>query len=75
MFYIAKLHPLPQNKVIKILKSNGFQEVRSGRHITFKKTDVNGKVWTTWVPHHYEVTVFVIKYIIRQSGKDRKEFE
>ena len=75
MFYIAKLRPLLQNKVIRILENNGFQKVRSSKHITFKRTDSSGKVLTTWVPHHKEVTVFVIKYIIRQTGKDRKEFE
>ena len=75
MFCIAKLRPLHQSKVIQILKNNGFQQIRSGKHITFKKIDSNGKVWTAWVPHHNEVTIFVIKYIIRQSGKDRKEFE
>ena len=74
VFWIAKLRPLPQREVISILKKNGFQEVRSGKHITFKKT-ADGTVWTTWVPHHPEVTVFVIKHIIRQSGKQREEFE
>lgn len=71
---MAKLRQLSQRKVIKVLKDNGFREVRSGAHITFKKTDSNGKVWTTWVPHHKEVTLFVIKYIIRQTGKSREEF-
>lgn len=71
---IARLHPLPLYKVIKILKGNGFQEVRAGRHKTFKKIDASGKVWITWVPQHNEITVFVIKYIIRQSEKDRDEF-
>jgi len=36
---MGKLHPLPQRKVIEILKNNGFQEVRSRKHITFKKKD------------------------------------
>ena len=72
---MARLRILPQNRVIKILEANGFQQARSGKHITFKKTDASGKVLTTWVPHHQEVTVFVIKYIIKQTGKDRKEFE
>ena len=72
---MARLRPLPQKKVVKILLGNGFQQVRSESHLTFKKTDENGKVLTTWVPHHKEVTVFVIQYIIRQTGKDRKEFE
>ena len=72
---MGKLRPLPQKKVIKILSDNGFVQVRSESHITFKKTTPDGRVLTTWVPHHSEVTLFVIRYIIRQSEKDRKEFE
>jgi len=75
VFYIAKLRPLSQRKVIEILKSNGFNEVRSGKHITFKKKDKNNQILTTWVPHHKEVSVFVIGYIIRQTRKPREEFE
>ncbi|MEA1999117.1 MAG: type II toxin-antitoxin system HicA family toxin [Euryarchaeota archaeon] len=69
-----KLRPLPQHEVIKILEANGFHRVRSRKHITFKKEDSGGRVWTTWVPKHKEVTVFVLKSIIRQSGKSREEF-
>ena len=69
-----KLRPLPQHEVIKILEANGFQRVRSRKHITFKKEDFGGGVWTTWVPKHKEVTVFVLKFIIKQSGKSREEF-
>ena len=69
-----KLHLLPQHKVIKILEDNGFQQVRTRKHLTFKKEDPSGRVWTTWVPRHKEVTLFVLKYIIRQSGKSREEF-
>ncbi|MDD5163667.1 MAG: type II toxin-antitoxin system HicA family toxin [Candidatus ainarchaeum sp.] len=72
---MPKLQPLKQSKVIKILESNCFVQARSGKHITFKKTDSQGKVLTTWVPHHKEVTVFVIKYIIRQTGKPKEEFQ
>jgi len=75
VFCITKLRPLPQRKVIQILLDNGFKEVRSSRHTPFKKTDASRKVWTTWVPHHSEVSVFVVKYIIRQTGKPREEFE
>lgn len=71
---MGKLQPLPQNKVIKILENNGFQKVRSGKHITFKKAS-GAKVLTTWVPHHREVSVFVIKYIIKQTEKSQKEFQ
>lgn len=71
---MPRLQQLGQAKVIKILEANGFRQARSGKHITFKKTDSRGKVWTTWVPRHKEVTLFVIKYIIRQTGKAREEF-
>jgi hypothetical protein len=49
--------------------------VRSESHMTFKKFEKDGTVLTTWVPHHREVSVFVIQHIIRQSGIDRSEFE
>lgn len=72
---MGKLQPLSQNRVIKILRSNGFKEVRTSKHITFKRISKDGRVLTTWVPHHRVVTVFVIQYIIKQSGKAREEFE
>ena len=71
---VGKLQPLNQNKVIRILESNGFKQIRSHKHITFKKTEADGKILTTWVPHHSEVTIFVLKYIIRQTGKAKEEF-
>lgn len=74
MFFITKLRPLPQRKVIEILHLNGFEEVRSSKHITFKKRS-GDRVLTTWVPHRREVTVFVIQYIIKQAEKDRSEFD
>lgn len=54
---------------------NEFQIARSASHITLKKVDSEGKILTTWVPHHSEVSVFVIQHIIRQTRKPREEFE
>lgn len=71
---MARLRPLPRREVIDVLRANGFEEVRSGKHTTFKKK-VGDRVLTTWIPHHNEVTVFVIQYIIKQTEKDRSEFE
>jgi len=71
---MGKLKSLNQTKVIRILKSNGFKKVKSGKHITFKKIQ-DGRVLTTWVPHHREVTIFVIQYIIKQTEKPGEEFE
>ena len=72
---MGKLKRLTQRKVINILESNGFRKVRSGKHITFKKTSEGGKILTTWIPHHREITIFVIQYVIKQTEKPRKEFE
>ncbi len=70
---MAKVKPLQKHKVISILESNGFKKVRSRKHDTYKKTTPKGML-TTWVPHHKEVSVFVIKYIIKQTKKPREEF-
>lgn len=72
---MGKLRPLSQSEVISILEGNGFNKVKSGKHITFKKNTQDGRVLTTWVPHHREVTVFVIQYIIKQTEKQKEEFE
>lgn len=72
---MAKLKSLNQVKIIRILEKNGFKKTKSGRHITFKKKLENNEVLTTWVPHHKKVTVFVIGYIIKQTGKPKQEFE
>lgn len=71
---MAKLRPLPQTKVIRILESNGLKKVKSAKYITFKRRTQSGKVLTTWVPHHRVVTVFVLGYIIKQTEKTREEF-
>ena len=71
---MAKLRFLSQSEIIKILKKNGFQQVRAGKHLTFKKF-LPDRVLITWVPHHKEISVFVIQYIIKQTEKTRKEFE
>lgn len=72
---MARLRPMLQNEIIRILENNGFRLVRTASHMTFKKTKADGQVLTTWVPLHREVTVFVIQHIIRQAEKSRSEFE
>lgn len=71
---MGKLHPLDTDKVIRILEKHGFEKVRSRKHTTFKKRLSSGDVLTTWVPHGKEVTIFVLQYIIKQTGIPREEF-
>lgn len=71
---MGKLRQLNQQKIIRILEKNGFEKVRSRKHITFKKIISPDKILTTWVPHHKIVTLFVIEHIIKQTEKSREEF-
>ncbi len=71
---MVKLKPLPQRKVIEVLEKNGFKNVRTRKHMTFKKRLENGKVLTTWVPLHKEISKFVLKYIVKQTRKSIEEF-
>lgn len=71
---MAKAKPLSKRKVFSVLKQNGFKVVRSGKHITFKRTTLGGKILTTQVPHHTTVCVAVIKSIMRKTNKPRDEF-
>lgn len=71
---MSKTKPLRRNFVISILENNGFKEVRSRKHITFKKYLENGDVLITWIPHHSEISVFVLNYIIKQTRKPKEEF-
>ena len=71
----GKIHPLPRKQVIRILESNGFQNVKvvKGRHLKFRKhTDT--EVLTTMVSHRPEIQPTVIKCIIKQSRKPEEEF-
>jgi len=71
---MAGLKPIAPSKVINILEKHGFRKVRSRKHTTFKKTHSSGKILTTWVPHGDKVTVFVLKYIIKQTEIPKEEF-
>ena len=71
----GKIHPLPRNEIVKILKSNGFEQVTvvKGRHLKFRKT-TSTEVLTTMVCHRPEIYPSVIKDIIKQSKKPEEEF-
>jgi len=72
---MPKLHPLPVKKVIKTLKNNGFELDRIKRHHVYKK-NTGKEILTAFVshPHKKDISVAVIKSIIMQARKPRKEF-
>lgn len=71
----GKIHPLPRNAIIKILKSNGFEQVKvvKGRHLKFRKNAAD-EVLTTMVSHRPEIQPTTIRDIIKQSKKPEEEF-
>jgi len=72
----GKIHPLPRDKVKKILEHNGFVWVKGrGPHMKYKKYDGNGAcLATTLVSHCPNLVPFHIRNIIRQSKKPEEEF-
>ncbi|MBI4015060.1 MAG: type II toxin-antitoxin system HicA family toxin [Candidatus Aenigmarchaeota archaeon] len=71
----GKIHPLPRNEIIKILKSNGFEQVTvvKGRHLKFRKT-TSTEVLTTMVSHRPEIQPSVIRDIMKHPRNRRKNF-
>ena len=75
MFPITRAVPLPRRKVLEILGNNGFRIAREGaKHTVLEKQDDNDRWLVTFVPRHSEISVFTLQHIIRQSGKEKKEF-
>ena len=72
---MGKLRVLSGGDVCKILKTEGFSEVRRrGSHVVMQKR--SGSTTTTVpVPDHLELKVGTLSSIIRQSGLPRSLFE
>ena len=69
-----KLPILSASKVVKALKSVGFQITRqSGSHIIMIKYK-DGKKLTVVVPNHDEIAKGTLLSIIAQSGLSKEEF-
>jgi hypothetical protein len=72
---MVRVKPLRRKFVVSVLENNGFRQFRSRKHITLKKYLESGEVLTTWIPHHEEISVFVINnYIVKQAQKPKEEF-
>lgn len=70
----GKIRELPRDKVIRILKRNGFVLKKGkGPHMKFKKYEKD-KTLTTFVSHCPKIIPFSIRNIIRQSKKPEEDF-
>ncbi|MBU0953281.1 MAG: type II toxin-antitoxin system HicA family toxin [Nanoarchaeota archaeon] len=72
----GKIRPLPRDRVIRILKKNGYVQVKhvKGRHLKMKKYDGGKCMATTMVSHCPTIVPHAIRCIIRQTGKPEHEF-
>lgn len=70
---MAKLRPLPPRRIIKVLKTHGFElERQRGTSHAVYKNPITGK--RCEVPMHPEVSKDVIMWITRETGIDKDEF-
>lgn len=72
----GKIHPLPRNKVIRILEHNGFVRQKTrGPHYKFKKYDDNNRciAWV-YLSHAHESQPSHIRNVLRNSGKPESDF-
>jgi predicted RNA binding protein YcfA (HicA-like mRNA interferase family) len=72
---LASLKPLPFREVKRKLEAAGFVEhSQSGSHVKFVRKTSAG-VATAIVPHHREVSVGVLRSILRQAEMSVDEWE
>jgi len=72
---LGKLKILSGQEVCKILKANGFMNIRQkGSHIAMQKKVDNSTI-TVIVPDHKELKAGTLLSIIRQSQLNRSLFE
>ena len=69
------LKPLSYRQVRRKLERIGFTiKSQRGSHVKFVRYDGHG-VQTAIVPHHREISVGLLRSIIRQAGLTSSEFE
>lgn len=72
---MPKLRVLSGRDVCRIMKQNGFEEIRQkGSHIVMQKRQDETTI-TVPVPDHVELKIGTLLGIIRQSGLPRSIFE
>lgn len=69
------LRPLPYREVKRKLEAAGFVEMaQRGSHVKFIRQTAEG-VFVVIVPRHREISVGVLRSILRQAGLSANEFE
>jgi predicted RNA binding protein YcfA (HicA-like mRNA interferase family) len=64
----------PIDKVIKALKSLGFQSVREGNHISMVRANPDGTRTPLTIPNHRTIKASTLRAILTQSSIARDDF-
>ena len=64
----------PYDRVLKALKSLGFEVVRTGNHIALARTEADGSITPLTLPGHRTIKGSTLRAILTQSGISRDEF-
>jgi predicted RNA binding protein YcfA (HicA-like mRNA interferase family) len=65
---------VPIRRLLKILKSLGFDVVRIGNHISLMKENEDGSRTPMTIPNHKKVDGKLVLHILAESGITREEF-
>lgn len=64
----------PSDRVLRALRTLGFEVVRTGNHIAFARTEANGIVTPMTLPGHRTIKSSTLRTALTQSEIGRDEF-
>ena len=62
------------DRVLKALRSLGFETVREGNHVSMSRKNGNGTETPLTLPAHRTIKGSTLRAVLRQSGVGRDEF-
>jgi predicted RNA binding protein YcfA (HicA-like mRNA interferase family) len=64
----------PQDRVLRAMRTLGFEVVRTGNHISLARTEPDGAVTPMTLPGHRVLKGSTLRTVLTQSGISRDDF-